>query len=115
MHELQITRELLQKALDAAQRAGAQRITAIDLVIGALSGITGDSVQFHFDMLSRGTLAEGAQVRWQYAAATALCTDCGQRGSVRELLTLQCPGCGQGILQIVGGRACYVDTLELET
>jgi len=53
MHELSITQGMLEIVLRHAQQARAQRITQIHLVIGDLSSIVDDSVQFYFDFISQ--------------------------------------------------------------
>ncbi len=57
MHELPITEGILKISTEAA---GGRQITTIHLVVGELSSIVDDSIQFYFDMLSKGTVAEGA-------------------------------------------------------
>ena len=47
MHELPVTESILEIALRHAQEAGARRITDLYLIIGQLSTIVDDSIQFY--------------------------------------------------------------------
>jgi len=114
MHELSVTEGILRIALEASQRNGSRRIIAIDLVIGALSSIVDDSVQFYFDILSRGTLAEGAALRFRRESSTATCLDCSHQFSIGAPLGVQCPSCGSVHLRVNGGRELYVESIEVE-
>ena len=114
MHELPVTQAILDTALVAAQQAGGQRILAIDLVIGELSGIVDDSVQFYFDILSQGTPAQGAQLRFQRQPARAACPDCGHTYNVTAPLAPFCPVCGGARVQVSGGRQFFLESIEID-
>lgn len=113
MHELSVTQGILGVAVDAARQAGVRRIVAIDLAVGELSSIVDDSVQFYFDLLSRGTPAEGAALRFRRVPASCVCRGCGARQAVVVPLPEVCPACGGAQLQIVGGRELSVESIEV--
>src|SRR6266496_5375390 len=113
MHELPVTEGILAVALDAASRHHAPRITTIDLVIGELGSIVDDSIQFYFDLLSRGTSAEGAVLRFRREPAQVVCWACGHRWSARAPLPVACPACASAHLQVAGGQAFYVESIEV--
>jgi hydrogenase nickel incorporation protein HypA/HybF len=110
MHELPITEGILKIATEAA---GGRQITTIHLVVGELSSIVDDSVQFYFDMLSKGTVADGARLDFQRLPATLMCLDCGKSFEVRAPLPSACPHCGSVRLQVTGGRELRVDSIEV--
>lgn len=114
MHELPATQGLLQVALDAAEGAGGGRIREIHLVIGDLTSMVDDSVQFYFDLLARGTPAEGARLCFQRQPALLACQACGLTDQIRAPLPAACPRCGDLRLQVTGGQAFHVASIDLD-
>jgi hydrogenase nickel incorporation protein HypA/HybF len=114
MHELPATQGILDVALEAALDAGAVRVAAIDVVIGELSSIVDDSVQFYFDVLSRGTAAAGARLRMKRVPATATCGSCEASYNVVPPLEPACRTCGSLLLRVDGGREFYIESIEVD-
>jgi hydrogenase nickel incorporation protein HypA/HybF len=73
MHELSITEALLRTASDYAHKNKAKRVTALNLVIGELSGIIDDSVQFYWDMLSENSICEKSILNFDKRKAFMKC------------------------------------------
>jgi hypothetical protein len=69
MHELFATQAILDKALARAAEEAAARITDLHLVVGDLSSYVDDSVQFYWDEISKGTIAESARLHFRHVAA----------------------------------------------
>ncbi|MHB0857928.1 MAG: hydrogenase maturation nickel metallochaperone HypA [Anaerolineae bacterium] len=113
MHELAITEDILRVAVRHAEQAGARRIVTINLVIGDLSSVVDDSVQFYFDFASLGTMAEGAKLCFQRVAPRLRCRACGHEFVMRDT-DWSCPACQALGGDVVAGREFYVDTMEVE-
>jgi len=113
VHELGITKRILDIALHAAQERGASRITAIRLKIGEFTSIDPSCIEFYFSAIAPGTAAEGAKIVVDRVPLEARCKACGAP-FVPANLTFRCPGCEAPDVEITSGREIYVDAIEVE-
>jgi hydrogenase nickel incorporation protein HypA/HybF len=103
----------LTMALGEAEKAGARRVHAIRLRIGALSGVVPDALEFAFEALKLGTPAEGAELDIEHVPARFWCGRCATEFEGGELLT-ECPACKTPSRELRSGREMEVASLEIE-
>lgn len=113
MHELSVTSSILEIALRHAEQSHAAQITDIYLVIGQLSSIVDDSVQFYWDMISEGTPAAGAQLHFHRVPAELACKACGHHYHLGDT-ELTCPACNHLGFEIISGNEFYLDAIGVE-
>jgi hydrogenase nickel incorporation protein HypA/HybF len=113
MHELSVTESILDIATSHAKEAGAKKVTQINLVIGRLSSIIDDSVQFYWDSLSEGTICENSKLSFKRLPAILHCTACQIDYQIENELT-PCPRCGGYQTTIKGGEEFFVESIEIE-
>jgi hydrogenase nickel incorporation protein HypA/HybF len=77
MHELSITRALVDQALAEAEKHGAKRISRIRLLLGEGGGVVPDCVQFYFDEMKKDTMAAEAQLEFKRVPLRIRCPKCG--------------------------------------
>ncbi|HEY5984093.1 MAG TPA: hydrogenase maturation nickel metallochaperone HypA [Anaerolineales bacterium] len=113
MHELYATQAILERALQQAAAEKAPRITDLHLVVGQISSYAEDSVQFYWDEISRGTIAEGARLHFRHVRAEMQCMACftKYRPDDGEVL---CPSCGSSGARILSGEEFYLEALDAE-
>ena len=113
MHESSIVESLLALALENAERAQASRIVTVHVVVGELSGVLEEAMEFYFGFLSKGTIAAGASLSFKRIPAQLRCRKC-QAVFTPDNLDLHCPACHEADVEIVAGRELYIDSLEVE-
>ncbi len=113
MHELGLVKGALDTAFAEAQRAGAKRITALNLILQDDGHIDPAALALHFETMARGTLAEGAQLNVDRRACEQQCWSCGIRYASKEL-EFVCPHCGSPGLPIKCADEFYLDSIEVE-
>lgn len=114
MHELSITENILNIALDYAQKSGATRVTDLNLVIGQLSSVVDDSVQFYWDIVSKDTLCAGATLHFQRIPAQMICLDCGHTYTLTKGLEA-CPQCESFRIKVHAGEEFRLESIDIET
>ena len=113
VHELAVTQRVLDIALEKAEEAHATRVTRINLVIGEMSSVVDDSVQFYFDFLSEDSIASGAILTFERIPAQLRCRQCGHSFTPGKP-PWNCPECNQWNVEILAGQELYIDSIEVE-
>jgi len=113
MHELAITQSMLDLVLEQARKVEAREVKRINLVIGEMSGFVGECMQFYFDFISKGTIAERAALSFKTIPTTARCRSCGKLFELREF-DWTCPDCQGNSMEIICGKELFVESIEVE-
>lgn len=113
MHELPVTEQILKVVLEHAREADAHRVLEVNLVIGDLTSFVGESIQFYFDLLARGTEAEGATLHIRRIPARVRCHSCAGEFAP-DGVDWRCPHCGGLGGEVLAGRESYIESIEVE-
>jgi hydrogenase nickel incorporation protein HypA/HybF len=113
MHELSITQNMLDLVLEEAKKARAERVKRINLVIGEMSGVVDQSVEFYFEFLSKDTIARGATLSFRNVPTEVRCRSCGEVFNPKEF-DWSCPKCQGSGAEITAGNELYVESIEVE-
>ncbi|MHC5010466.1 MAG: hydrogenase maturation nickel metallochaperone HypA/HybF, partial [Planctomycetota bacterium] len=96
-----------------AAEAGGGRVTGIHLVIGALSGIAPECVSFYWDIVSRGTCAEGAEIHVRHVPLAFACHACGASFESKPD-DFACTSCGSLQVRVTAGSESHLEAIDLE-
>ena len=113
MHELTVTQSLLALCLRQAETEGAARVTNIYIEIGQLSSYVDEAVQFYWDIISEGTLAEGSTLHFSRIPMRLECRDCGE-GFEPGDTSFACPKCGGDRVQVAAGEGLQLIAIDIE-
>ena len=113
MHELAITQSMFDIVLKQAEQAHTKKVTKINLVIGELTGVVSDSVQFYLDFMTKDTIAEGAAVSITMVPAKAKCRNCSRTFELKEF-DWTCPNCKGNSVEIIAGKELFVESIEVD-
>lgn len=114
MHELSIACELVESADAAARQAGATCVTAVHLRLGKLSGVVSDSLQFGYDIATKGTLLEGSQLVIEELPVVIYCDTCAREVALPSIQNFNCPNCGTPSRHIRQGKEMEIRSMEVE-
>ena len=113
MHELGITDQLLTLTLRHAEEAGAERVVSLQLITGEFSSVVDDSIQFYWDMMTEGTIAEGATLHFERIPGLLRCKSCSETFSLQEF-DAECPNCGGFSTEVADGDQFRLSSIEIK-
>jgi hydrogenase nickel incorporation protein HypA/HybF len=113
MHEMSIAQSILDIIFQESQNHKVSRVLSVSLKLGELSAVQSESLRFCFELLSKGTLVEGAKLDIERVQVTCQCQECGSKFSVQELV-FTCPSCNSPKIDMLSGRELSVESFEAE-
>lgn len=113
MHELAITRSMIDLVETEAEKQGFAKALEIRLRVGEFSGIVPECIEDFFPLAAKGTASEGAKLVFETVPAEFQCLDCGYEGAA-DRKNACCPVCKSTMLKMTVGREFYIDSLKVE-
>lgn len=112
MHEMSLAEGIRTIVQDQARQHGFARVTRLRLEIGRFAGVEKPALEFAFDVVMRGSPAEGAALEMIDLPGRALCYDCLKQVEIDDRLA-PCPLCGGGRLMPEGGDEMRIRDMEV--
>lgn len=112
MHEMALAEGVLQLIEDAAREQEFERVTAVWLEIGELSGVEAEAMKFCFDVVTKDSIAAGARLEVIALPGSGWCMECAMTVPMAEVFG-ECPRCGSHRMQVSGGTEMRVKELEV--
>ena len=113
VHELGLATDILDVALAEAARNNATKITTIYLRIGVVRAVEPEHLFFMFELLSKDTLAQGANLSIEEVPVQVECALCGVTESTA--LVWECPKCKGIEITHKGGDTLDIVSIDIET
>ncbi|MEM0449731.1 MAG: hydrogenase maturation nickel metallochaperone HypA [Methanomassiliicoccales archaeon] len=120
MHEVSVMASIVEAVLEELKKYEVERVEEVDLLIGELTFLGREQLEFAFDVVTRGTILEGSKLMISEEKLEVDCTSCGYTGPVsyiegtRDHMVpdLSCPKCGAAV-KVVKGKGCQVTSLKV--
>jgi len=109
MHEYSIAKEISEIVI---KNANNNKIIAIELKIGSLSGVFSESVIFYLELIFNEKGLMPIKIKIEAENALFKC-NCGKEYQADNLL-LSCPECGKFERDIIAGNECIIKNIIIE-
>jgi len=114
MHEMGITQSIISTAVEAAEEQGATKISEVRISVGELTEIVDFALQFAWEALTPGTIAEGSTLTINKIGAKSRCGTCGEEFE-HGRFDIVCPKCSSFMCEQLQGRELRIDSIEADT
>jgi len=113
MHEMSLAESVVEILQEEARRQAFARVRTVWLEVGGLSHCDPEALAFCFDVVTRGSLAEGARLEIVRTPGAGWCLACSRAVAVARRGD-PCPECGSYQIQVTGGDEMRIKELEVD-
>ena len=112
MHEMSLCEGIREVVEAQARQHGAKAVRRVRLEIGRFAGVEKPALEFAFEVVMCGSVAEGAALEMIDLPGRAMCYDCMKEVEIDTRLA-PCPECGGGRLMPVSGDEMRIRDMEV--
>ena len=112
MHEMSLCEGIRKVIEDHSVQHEFSAVKRVRLEVGKFSGVEKKALEFAFDVVMRGSVAEGAALEMIDLPAQAMCYDCIKEVEIDDRFD-PCPDCGGGRLVPVAGDELRIKDMEV--
>ena len=113
VHEMSLLEGMLEVIEEKAREGGYQLVHGVVLEVGRLASVEVEALRFAFEVVTKGTLAEGANLEVEEPPGLAWCGECDCEVPIQSRFD-PCPHCNEGPLRITEGTAIRLKALDVE-
>lgn len=110
MHELSIASAIADVAIGAAD---GRRVRKVEVKVGYLRQVVVASLTFAFELVTRDTLADGAELVVEQVPARVRCGGCDAETDL-DRFPLRCGSCRSLAVTVIAGQELDVEWVELD-
>jgi len=121
VHEVSVMASIVDAVLEELKRHDVESVEEVHMVIGEITFLGRDQLEFAYEVVTRGTILEGSRLVISEEKVEVRCRSCGYVGGVdyvsgggwdHSIPNLACPRCGGGV-EVTKGKSCAVSSLKV--
>jgi hydrogenase nickel incorporation protein HypA/HybF len=113
MHEMSIAQSLIDILQEEMTRHQATVLKSVRLNVGELSAIVPESLSFCFEVATKDTHMEGAQLIMDVIPLRGACRDCQHEFDIKDY-AFECPKCKGTNIDTLSGQDLSIVEMEVE-
>jgi hydrogenase nickel incorporation protein HypA/HybF len=110
MHELALAESI---ATVVERHARGRRVTRVEVAVGHLRQVVPPALEFAFELVTRDTVADGAELVLIEVPAAGRCRRCGEESTLAAF-PFTCRACGGWDVEVTAGEELRVESLDVE-
>lgn len=124
MHEFSAACSIVDTAVTAANDNHATKVSVVNVEVGEFTFLVPEQLIFNFEIASKNTIIEGAELRIKTVKGRLECSDCGFEGvsevdpdippQIASFSPMRCPMCQSSSTVITGGKEFIITNIQAE-
>jgi hydrogenase nickel incorporation protein HypA/HybF len=121
MHEVSVMSSILENVQVELQKHHYDKVEELVLVVGELTYLGKDQLEFAYEILTRNTPLEGSRLVVEDEKVEIMCDACGYSGPVdymgdewgqNNVPKLICPKCNSNV-KVIKGKSCRITSVKV--